>query len=149
MAVQACNATCECRLGEFAPICGSDGKTYLSPCVAGCTKVLEEGDDVRDDYFFYFGEWRRMEEREREREREREWGGTTTYSQLCWGRACVMLESTSKNDINGRKHFSPWKHLISSCLFLLNNKTMIMIKNEIMLHAILNAMFFIMIMHAF
>ncbi|CAL1269752.1 unnamed protein product [Larinioides sclopetarius] len=45
LAVQACNATCECRLGEFAPICASDGKTYLSPCVAGCTKVREEGDD--------------------------------------------------------------------------------------------------------
>lgn len=46
LAVQACNATCECRLGEFAPICATDGKTYLSPCVAGCTKVREEGDDV-------------------------------------------------------------------------------------------------------
>ncbi|KFM69114.1 Solute carrier organic anion transporter family member 1C1, partial [Stegodyphus mimosarum] len=45
LALQACNTTCECRLGEFAPICSSEGITYLSPCVAGCTKVREEGDD--------------------------------------------------------------------------------------------------------
>lgn len=44
LAVQACNVTCECRLGEFAPICSTEGKTYLSPCVAGCTKVKQEGD---------------------------------------------------------------------------------------------------------
>lgn len=45
IALQVCNATCECRLGEFAPICSSEGKTYLSPCVAGCTKVRDEGED--------------------------------------------------------------------------------------------------------
>ncbi|XP_054713238.1 solute carrier organic anion transporter family member 74D-like [Uloborus diversus] len=34
-----CNETCSCKPGEFAPICTSEGVTYLSPCLAGCTKV--------------------------------------------------------------------------------------------------------------
>lgn len=34
-----CNGTCHCKFGEFSPICTSDGVTYLSPCMAGCTKV--------------------------------------------------------------------------------------------------------------
>lgn len=35
----SCNVTCECRSGEFAPICTSDGVTFLSPCLAGCTTI--------------------------------------------------------------------------------------------------------------
>ncbi|XP_035208490.1 solute carrier organic anion transporter family member 74D-like [Stegodyphus dumicola] len=34
-----CNETCGCKPGEFAPICTSEGVTYLSPCLAGCTEV--------------------------------------------------------------------------------------------------------------
>ncbi|XP_022236564.1 solute carrier organic anion transporter family member 4A1-like, partial [Limulus polyphemus] len=37
--VSKCNETCNCRLGVFAPVCGGDGVTYLSPCQAGCTGV--------------------------------------------------------------------------------------------------------------
>ncbi|GIX71177.1 solute carrier organic anion transporter family member 3A1 [Caerostris darwini] len=35
----SCNATCSCKPGEFSPICTSEGVTYLSPCLAGCTQV--------------------------------------------------------------------------------------------------------------
>ncbi|XP_015905320.1 solute carrier organic anion transporter family member 74D [Parasteatoda tepidariorum] len=34
-----CSETCGCLPGEFAPICTSEGVTYLSPCLAGCTNV--------------------------------------------------------------------------------------------------------------
>ncbi|XP_013783261.1 solute carrier organic anion transporter family member 3A1-like [Limulus polyphemus] len=37
-----CNETCSCRSGVFAPVCGADGVTYLSPCLAGCTGVSAE-----------------------------------------------------------------------------------------------------------
>lgn len=36
---KSCNETCNCKPGEFAPICTSEGVTYLSPCLAGCTQV--------------------------------------------------------------------------------------------------------------
>ncbi|XP_022240822.1 solute carrier organic anion transporter family member 3A1-like isoform X2 [Limulus polyphemus] len=34
-----CNETCSCRPGVYSPVCGGDGITYLSPCLAGCTEV--------------------------------------------------------------------------------------------------------------
>ncbi|XP_077990606.1 solute carrier organic anion transporter family member 3A1-like [Glandiceps talaboti] len=34
-----CNANCECSVDDFAPVCGNDGITYLSPCHAGCKDV--------------------------------------------------------------------------------------------------------------
>ncbi|KYB29909.1 Solute carrier organic anion transporter family member 4C1-like protein [Tribolium castaneum] len=38
-----CNkSTCECNQDKFSPICGQDGKTYLSPCHAGCRNYTEK-----------------------------------------------------------------------------------------------------------
>lgn len=31
-----CNYDCNCHDGVYAPICGADGMSYLSPCHAGC-----------------------------------------------------------------------------------------------------------------
>ena len=53
-----------------------------------------------------------------------------------------MPKCPSKNDIKGRKQFSLCEHVVSSCLLLLNNEIMIMIKNKIMLHAFMDKMFF-------
>ncbi|ERL86177.1 hypothetical protein D910_03590 [Dendroctonus ponderosae] len=39
----ACNKTqCTCNENKFQPICGQDGKTYLSPCQAGCQNYTTE-----------------------------------------------------------------------------------------------------------
>lgn len=34
----ACNSSCECKSGLFSPVC-HDRVTYLSPCLAGCSKA--------------------------------------------------------------------------------------------------------------
>lgn len=33
---QQCNRLCSCSVESFSPVCGSDNKMYLSPCLAGC-----------------------------------------------------------------------------------------------------------------
>ncbi|XP_050313378.1 solute carrier organic anion transporter family member 74D [Anthonomus grandis grandis] len=41
--LSSCNKTlCNCNEDQFEPICGEDGKTYLSPCHAGCQNVTEK-----------------------------------------------------------------------------------------------------------
>lgn len=38
-----CNETfCECNKDKLSPICGQDGKTYLSPCHAGCRNFTQK-----------------------------------------------------------------------------------------------------------
>ncbi|KAJ8955397.1 hypothetical protein NQ318_003495, partial [Aromia moschata] len=42
-----CNESyCNCNKDKFAPICGQDGKTYLSPCHAGCQNYTKKDDKI-------------------------------------------------------------------------------------------------------
>lgn len=46
-----CNMGCECSPNNIAPICGSNGLTYFSPCHAGCTtRTPADGQQFGQDY---------------------------------------------------------------------------------------------------
>ncbi|XP_062990841.1 solute carrier organic anion transporter family member 1C1-like [Elgaria multicarinata webbii] len=45
-AVSACNAHCSCEETYWDPVCGSDGITYMSACLAGCTASVGHGKDM-------------------------------------------------------------------------------------------------------
>lgn len=38
-----CNSDCFCSASDWDPICGEDGITYVSPCLAGCTSSAGSG----------------------------------------------------------------------------------------------------------
>lgn len=37
--LQDCSLSCTCPVGEYSPICSSQGDTFISPCLAGCSRV--------------------------------------------------------------------------------------------------------------
>ncbi|XP_015911098.2 solute carrier organic anion transporter family member 74D [Parasteatoda tepidariorum] len=37
-----CNLNCSCSTVSFTPVCGSDGKSYFSPCYAGCSSQKDQ-----------------------------------------------------------------------------------------------------------
>lgn len=42
----SCNVSCNCNKNKFAPVCGQDKKTYLSPCHAGCRNYIKKDDKI-------------------------------------------------------------------------------------------------------
>lgn len=40
-ATPPCDVDCPCSSAVITPVCGVDNLTYLSPCFAGCTNVVE------------------------------------------------------------------------------------------------------------
>ncbi|XP_074050418.1 solute carrier organic anion transporter family member 1B3-like [Macrotis lagotis] len=41
-----CNSDCNCDASLWDPVCGDDGLTYMSPCLAGCKSSVEHGKEL-------------------------------------------------------------------------------------------------------
>ncbi|XP_036614644.1 solute carrier organic anion transporter family member 1B1-like [Trichosurus vulpecula] len=41
-----CNSDCNCDTNTWDPVCGDDGLTYMSPCLAGCKSSVGRGKDL-------------------------------------------------------------------------------------------------------
>ncbi|XP_056655319.1 solute carrier organic anion transporter family member 1B1 isoform X3 [Monodelphis domestica] len=41
-----CNSDCNCDANLWDPVCGDDGLTYMSPCLAGCKSSVGHGNDL-------------------------------------------------------------------------------------------------------
>lgn len=43
-----CNQDCHCNYVKYSPVCTSDGRTFISPCHAGCKdyRLLADGTKV-------------------------------------------------------------------------------------------------------
>ncbi|XP_077196261.1 solute carrier organic anion transporter family member 1B3-like [Paroedura picta] len=42
----SCNLDCDCEAGHWDPVCGDNGITYMSSCLAGCKSSLGTGKDM-------------------------------------------------------------------------------------------------------
>lgn len=46
-----CNSDCFCSASDWDPICGDNGITYVSPCLAGCTSSAGSGKNTVSSHY--------------------------------------------------------------------------------------------------
>lgn len=46
-ATESCFAQCGCDYVKYSPVCGQDGRTYISACHAGCKDQVDEGNGLK------------------------------------------------------------------------------------------------------